>query len=177
MLRWLPAYSSAKLNTFNEAIRGFDGIKIKDNGFNTSPRYTYQHNKRIKIGYRGDIRYTVSAKDAKKMKSFLKNILLRKEKTLEISISSRRWDTNAASREKTKEHLYIKAIKWAKNYASSLHDETGDKCKLKLFNFISKHSYSPYRSVSFAAQEDGVPVAKKQKQNILINADIKFECK
>ncbi len=166
------------LDTFTKSVTNFKGVKVVQNGFNTAPQYSYKNNMRKKAGYRGSVNFDVSSEKKENLEAFINHINTIQNKNLDIYLSSKKWNIDSKTKEQTKQELSIEAIKWAKHYAETLSHKLDDRCKLKKVDFVKGVCTVPVKiAQGDTVTKKEIPLAKKEKRIISINAILKYECR
>ncbi len=162
-----------KLEEYKKYMDSLKNVNVKSNGFHTLPNYSYQNNKRLKVGYKGFSNYTVSSEKQKDLEVFIDK-LAKDKNTGEISLSSMQWSLSEKKREETIENLKIDAVKWAKKYEKTLSNELNGRCKLEEIDLIQNQRISIIRDSR--AMNSNLPFSKKEKKQIKLKAKLKYEC-
>ena len=171
-----------KLTDYSDFIKSFksQSVVVKGGNFNTYPNYIYQNNKRIKVGYRGEVRFQIESKDSNKLNNFISQLSAKNSlNDVDMSISSMSWRVTKKDKQQTKEKLRIEAIYWGKKYAKQLSNTLGEVCSVKKINFGNVNDSIP--PIVYARtgknSETSIPTPVKRKQIYNINANFVFECK
>jgi len=163
-----------KLENYKAYMDNLKNVSVKSNGFHTLSDYSYQNNKRIKIGYKGFSNYTISSEKQKYLEDFINKIAKDKNKG-EISLSSMQWSLSEDKKEQIIQKLKIDAVKWSKQYERTLSNELNTTCKLEEINLLQNRGISIMKASNTV--NGNLPFSKKEKKIIKIKSTLKYECK
>ena len=84
-----------EIEKFNDFMKNNKSITLKNGSFTLSPKYKYYENKQEFVGYVGSLRYTAESTDAKKLNSFMDELISIKDSTksedVKLNISNVSW--------------------------------------------------------------------------------------
>lgn len=165
-----------RLNDYSAFIKSYktQGFFISGGRFDTFPNYVYKHSQRVKVGYRGNMRFEIKSKNSKRLNNFISQLTAKNSlNDVDLSISSLDWKVSQNDIKKAKESLRLEAIHWAKEYAQKLSNDTNEQCFIKKIDFGSINYTQPV----YRGMVEEVPIPIKNKQKYKINANFVFECK
>jgi len=169
-----------KLAKYSNFISKYNAIKKEEGSYSVSPNYHYINNKRIKDGYRGSIYYKIFADNITNFNIFIEKLQNKKrDKNVNISISSVSWQLSPKQREGRVDNLRMRAIEWANSYAKRLSTKLKRECS------VTQISFSPIRyprpvtmaMPRVAMSKSDAPVPEQTTRNISIRPHIQLECK
>jgi predicted secreted protein len=167
----------AKLENLKNKVSQRKEVLAVEKGFQTSPLTFYKNSKKQQEGYKGSLRYRVSSSNEEALQSFIKNITPLEKEGVGIMLSSGVWQVSAKTKDDVKSELELSAIKWAKEKAKTLSESLDDRCKLEAVSFSQAHTLlHRYVQTSHLKTNAKSPLAKKEKFNVTINADLKYRC-
>ena len=167
-----------KLKNYNNFIKSFRKLKIKNGKFNTQPKYKMVDNKRIKSGYTGSIYYQIVSKNPKRLQRFISQLSAKSTMDdVDIYISSSVWRPSKKKLQMVKDNLTIQAIKWGKQYARELSRKVHNRCGVSKIDFDGSLFPSKPPLYKRANTLTLAPIPKKTNKELSVTVNYKFECK
>lgn len=177
---------NTEIEKFNDFMKNNKTITLKNGSFTLSPKYKYYNNKQEFIGYVGNLRYTAESTDAKKLNSFMDELISIKDKTksedVKLNISNVSWKMSDELQNKSYDELRLESITWLESYSKILSSKLSKICEIKTINvnesqngnIMYARSEMAYSSMAKTAA-DVAPV--NSEQNITINPNFTLECR
>ena len=175
-----------EIEKFNDFMKNNKSITLKNGSFTLSPKYKYYENKQEFVGYVGSLRYTAESTDAKKLNSFMDELISIKDSTksedVKLNISNVTWKISDELQNKSYDELRLESITWLESYSKILSTKLSKSCEIKTINVNESQngnimyaraemSYSSKAKIA----ADVAPV--NSEQNININPNFTLECK
>ena len=175
-----------EIEKFNDFMKNNKSITLKNGSFTLSPKYKYYDNKQEFVGYVGNLRYTAESTDAKKLNSFMDELISIKDSTksedVKLNISNVSWKISDELQNKSYDELRLESITWLESYSKTLSTKLSKSCEIKTINVNESQngnimyaraemSYSSKAKIA----ADVAPV--NSEQNININPNFTLECK
>ena len=175
-----------EIEKFNDFMKNNKSITLKNGSFTLSPKYKYYDNKQEFVGYVGNLRYTAESTDAKKLNSFMDELISIKDSTksedVKLNISNVSWKISDELQNKSYDELRLESITWLESYSKILSTKLSKSCEIKTINVNESQngnimyaraemSYSSKAKIA----ADVAPV--NSEQNININPNFTLECK
>ena len=175
-----------EIEKFNDFMKNNKSITLKNGSFTLSPKYKYYDNKQEFVGYVGNLRYTAESTDAKKLNTFMDELISIREKTksedVKLNISNVSWKISDELQNKSYDELRLGSIIWLDSYAKTLSGKLSKSCEIKTINVNeSQNGNIMYARAEMAYSSkakiaaDVAPV--NSEQNININPNFTLECK
>lgn len=168
-----------KLTSFSTYISGYKDIGKKGGNYSIHPEYRYENNQRYKNGYRGNMNYQISSKQADDVNTFIANLHdKKKDFDVDISLSSVSWQLSPEQKEGKLDALRLKAIIWINTYAKTLSTQLNSECKVSKISLNqARFDYpQPMRMESKSLVNDAAPTPEQDTQKITINPHFELEC-
>lgn len=177
---------NSEIEKFNDFIKTNNEVKIKNGSYTLSPKYKYHNNKQEFVGYVGSLRYTAESKNAKKINSFMDELISIKNRIksddIKLDISNVSWNISEELQNKSFDDLRFESIVWIENYSVELSTKLSKRCELKRININDSHGINPMyarNEMAFSSMSKSVadvaPVSSEQ--NIIINPNFLLECR
>lgn len=171
------------IEKFNDYIKDNNLIEKTHGNFTLSPKYNYFKNTQKFIGYVGNLKYTIKAKNASNLNKFISD-LIELEKRLDknnvkLRISNVSWITSTNLYDNSLDTLRIDAMTWIEKYADSLKDILEKDCTVKSIN-INKSNNQFIRATqmeSFSSKRVSNVAPVNSNQEIKIESNFVLECK
>ena len=175
-----------EIEKFNDFMKNNKSITLKNGSFTLSPKYKYYDNKQEFVGYVGNLRYTAESTDAKKLNSFMDELISIKDSTksedVKLNISNVSWKISDELQNKSYDELRLESITWLESYSKILSTKLSKSCEIKTINVNESQngnimyaraemSYSSKAKIA----ADVAPI--NSEQNININPNFTLECK
>ena len=175
-----------EIEKFNDFMKNNKSITLKNGSFTLSPKYKYYENKQEFVGYVGSLRYTAESTDAKKLNSFMDELISIKDSTksedVKLNISNVSWKISDELQNKSYDELRLESITWLESYSKTLSTKLSKSCEIKTINVNESQngnimyaraemSYSSKAKIA----TDVAPI--NSEQNININPNFTLECK
>ena len=175
-----------EIEKFNDFMKNNKSITLKNGSFTLSPKYKYYENKQEFVGYVGSLRYTAESTDAKKLNSFMDELISikdsRKSEDVKLNISNVSWKISDELQNKSYDELRLESITWLESYSKTLSTKLSKSCEIKTINVNESQngnimyaraemSYSSKAKIA----ADVAPI--NSEQNININPNFTLECK
>ena len=175
-----------EIEKFNDFMKNNKSITLKNGSFTLSPKYKYYDNKQEFVGYVGNLRYTAESTDAKKLNSFMDELISIKDSTksedVKLNISNVSWKISDELQNKSYDELRLESITWLESYSKTLSTKLSKSCEIKTINVNESQngnimyaraemSYSSKAKIA----ADVAPI--NSEQNININPNFTLECK
>ena len=175
-----------EIEKFNDFMKNNKSITLKNGSFTLSPKYKYYENKQEFVGYVGSLRYTAESTDAKKLNSFMDELISIKDSTksedVKLNISNVTWKISDELQNKSYDELRLESITWLESYSKILSTKLSKSCEIKTINVNESQngnimyaraemSYSSKAKIA----ADVAPI--NSEQNININPNFTLECK
>ena len=175
-----------EIEKFNDFMKNNKSITLKNGSFTLSPKYKYYENKQEFVGYVGSLRYTAESTDAKKLNSFMDELISIKDSTksedVKLNISNVSWKISDELQNKSYDELRLESITWLESYSKTLSTKLSKSCEIKTINVNESQngnimyaraemSYSSKAKIA----ADVAPI--NSEQNININPNFTLECK
>ena len=175
-----------EIEKFNDFMKNNKSITLKNGSFTLSPKYKYYENKQEFVGYVGSLRYTAESTDAKKLNSFMDELISIKDSTksedVKLNISNVSWKISDELQNKSYDELRLESITWLESYSKILSTKLSKSCEIKTINVNESQngnimyaraemSYSSKAKIA----ADVAPI--NSEQNININPNFTLECK
>ena len=175
-----------EIEKFNDFMKNNKSITLKNGSFTLSPKYKYYDNKQEFVGYVGNLRYTAESTDAKKLNSFMDELISIKDSTksedVKLNISNVSWKISDELQNKSYDELRLESITWLESYSKTLSTKLSKSCEIKTINVNeSQNGNIMYARAEMAysskakTASDVAPV--NSEQNININPNFTLECK
>ena len=175
-----------EIEKFNDFMKNNKSITLKNGSFTLSPKYKYYDNKQEFVGYVGNLRYTAESTDAKKLNSFMDELISIKDSTksedVKLNISNVSWKISDELQNKSYDELRLESITWLESYSKTLSTKLSKSCEIKTINVNeSQNGNIMYARAEMAYSSkakiaaDVAPV--NSEQNININPNFTLECK
>ena len=175
-----------EIEKFNDFMKNNKSITLKNGSFTLSPKYKYYDNKQEFVGYVGNLRYTAESTDAKKLNSFMDELISIKDSTksedVKLNISNVSWKISDELQNKSYDELRLESITWLESYSKILSTKLSKSCEIKTINVNeSQNGNIMYARAEMAYSSkaktaaDVAPV--NSEQNININPNFTLECK
>ena len=175
-----------EIEKFNDFMKNNKSITLKNGSFTLSPKYKYYENKQEFVGYVGSLRYTAESTDAKKLNSFMDELISIKDSTksedVKLNISNVSWKISDELQNKSYDELRLESITWLESYSKTLSTKLSKSCEIKTINVNeSQNGNIMYARAEMAYSSkakvaaDGAPI--NSEQNININPNFTLECK
>ena len=175
-----------EIEKFNDFMKNNKSITLKNGSFTLSPKYKYYENKQEFVGYVGSLRYTAESTDAKKLNSFMDELISIKDSTksedVKLNISNVSWKISDELQNKSYDELRLESITWLESYSKTLSTKLSKSCEIKTINVNeSQNGNIMYARAEMAYSSkaktaaDVAPV--NSEQNININPNFTLECK
>lgn len=175
-----------EIEKFNDFIKENKNIILKDGSFTLSPKYKYFNNKQEFVGYVGNLRYTAESGNAKKLNTFMDQLISIKDKIksddVKLNISNVSWKISDELQNKSYDDLRLVSILWIESYSNSLSTKLSKKCEVSKINvnelsggnIVYARSEMAYSSMSKTVA-DVAPI--NSEKNIIVNPNFVLECK
>ena len=175
-----------EIEKFNDFMKNNKSITLKNGSFTLSPKYKYYENKQEFVGYVGSLRYTAESTDAKKLNSFMDELISIKDSTksedVKLNISNVTWKISDELQNKSYDELRLESITWLESYSKILSTKLSKSCEIKTINVNeSQNGNIMYARAEMAytskakVAADVAPI--NSEQNININPNFTLECK
>ena len=175
-----------EIEKFNDFMKNNKSITLKNGSFTLSPKYKYYENKQEFVGYVGSLRYTAESTDAKKLNSFMDELISIKDSTksedVKLNISNVSWKISDELQNKSYDELRLESITWLESYSKTLSTKLSKSCEIKTINVNeSQNGNITYARAEMAYSSkakvaaDVAPI--NSEQNININPNFTLECK
>lgn len=175
-----------EIEKFNDFMKNNKSITLKNGSFTLSPKYKYYDNKQEFTGYVGSLRYTAESTDAKKLNSFMDELISIKDSTksedVKLNISNVSWKISDELQNKSYDELRLESITWLESYSKTLSAKLSKSCEIKTINVNeSQNGNIMYARTEIAYSTkakiaaDVAPI--NSEQNININPNFTLECK
>lgn len=175
-----------EIEKFNDFVKNNKSVTLKNGSFTLSPKYKYYDNKQEFVGYVGNLRYTAESTDAKKLNTFMDELISIREKTksedVKLNISNVSWKISDELQNKSYDELRLESITWLESYSKTLSTKLSKSCEIKTINVNeSQNGNIMYARAEMAYSTkakmaaDVAPV--NSEQNININPNFTLECK
>ncbi|WP_368028821.1 SIMPL domain-containing protein [Arcobacter sp. s6] len=175
-----------EIEKFNDFMKNNKSITLKNGSFTLSPKYKYYDNKQEFTGYVGSLRYTAESTDAKKLNSFMDELISIKDSTksedVKLNISNVSWKISDELQNKSYDELRLESITWLESYSKTLSAKLSKSCEIKTINVNeSQNGNIMYARAEIAYSTkakiaaDVAPI--NSEQNININPNFTLECK
>ena len=175
-----------EIEKFNDFMKNNKSITLKNGSFTLSPKYKYYENKQEFVGYVGSLRYTAESTDAKKLNSFMDELISIKDSTksedVKLNISNVSWKISDELQNKSYDELRLESITWLESYSKTLSTKLSKSCEIKTINVNeSQNGNIMYARAEMAytskakVAADVAPI--NSEQNININPNFTLECK
>lgn len=166
---------------FEKAIEESKSQTTCTNGsYRISPNYSYSEQKRVFLGYRGDIQFECKFKDTKNLDfviSKLDSAASQKDK-VKLTINPIKWTVDEQTHKEADKELELKALHFAKEYRDFLSGVYLGECKIKEVSLNSTNYFTNqervYAMAEVAKSQTTPPI--KNTHTIKYNASYKFEC-
>ena len=161
-------------------------ITLKNGSFTLSPKYKYYENKQEFVGYVGSLRYTAESTDAKKLNSFMDELISIKDSTksedVKLNISNVSWKISDELQNKSYDELRLESITWLESYSKTLSTKLSKSCEIKTINVNESQNGNIMYARAEMAYSSKAKVAAdvapiNSEQNININPNFTLECK
>jgi uncharacterized protein YggE len=175
-----------EIEKFNDFMKNNKSITLKNGSFTLSPKYKYYENKQEFVGYVGSLRYTAESTDAKKLNSFMDELISIKDSTksedVKLNISNVSWKISDELQNKSYDELRLESITWLESYSKTLSTKLSKYCEIKTINVNeSQNGNIMYARAEMAYSSKAKVVADvapvNSEQNININPNFTLECK
>lgn len=171
------------IEKFNEYIKNNSLIEKTHGNFTLSPKYNYFKNTQKFIGYVGNLKYTIKAKNASNLNKFIDDLIELENKfdraNVKLRISNVSWITSSELYDNSVDSLRIDAMTWIERYASSLKNILSKDCIVKSIN-INKSNNQFLRATqmeSFSSKRVSNVAPVNSNQEIKIEPNFLLECK
>ena len=175
-----------EIEKFNDFMKNNKSITLKNGSFTLSPKYKYYENKQEFVGYVGSLRYTAEATDAKKLNSFMDELISIKDSTksedVKLNISNVSWKISDELQNKSYDELRLESITWLESYSKTLSTKLSKSCEIKTINVNESQNGNIMYARAEMAYSSKAKVAAdvapiNSEQNININPNFTLECK
>ena len=169
-----------KLAKYSDFVSKYDAVKKEGGDYSVSPKYHYANNKRVKDGYKGDIYYKIFADNIGDFNNFIEKLQDKKrDKNVNISISSVSWQLSPKQRESRVDNLRMRAIVWANNYAKRLSSKLEKECSVTQISFSAIHYPRPVTVATpmVVMSRSSAPAPEQTTRDITIRPHFQLECK
>lgn len=175
-----------EIEKFNDFMKKYKNIDIKNGSFTLSPKYKHYENKQEFAGYIGSLRYSAESKSAKELNSFMDELISLREsiksEDVKLNISNVSWKIGEELQNKSYDDLRLESITWIESYSKSLSNEVSKKCEVTKIN-ISEVTDA---NVPYIMADVAYPSMSKRsmdvspmnsEQNITITPNFVLDCK
>ena len=175
-----------EIEKFNDFMKNNKSITLKNGSFTLSPKYKYYENKQEFVGYVGSLRYTAESTDAKKLNSFMDELISIKDSTksedVKLNISNVSWKISDELQNKSYDELRLESITWLESYSKTLSTKLSKACEIKTINVNESQNGNIMYARAEMAYSSKAKVAAdvapiNSEQNININPNFTLECK
>ena len=175
-----------EIEKFNDFMKNNKSITLKNGSFTLSPKYKYYENKQEFVGYVGSLRYTAESTDAKKLNSFMDELISIKDSTksedVKLNISNVSWKISDELQNKSYDELRLESITWLESYSKTLSTKLSKSCEIKTINVNESQNGNIMYARAEMAYSSKAKVAADvapiiSEQNININPNFTLECK
>ena len=175
-----------EIEKFNDFMKNNKSITLKNGSFTLSPKYKYYENKQEFVGYVGSLRYTAESTDAKKLNSFMDELISIKDSTksedVKLNISNVSWKISDELQNKSYDELRLESITWLESYSKTLSTKLSKSCEIKTINVNESQNGNIMYARAEMAYSSKAKVAAdvapiNSEQNININPNFILECK
>ena len=175
-----------EIEKFNDFMKNNKSITLKNGSFTLSPKYKYYENKQEFVGYVGSLRYTAESTDAKKLNSFMDELISIKDSTksedVKLNISNVSWKISDELQNKSYDELRLESITWLESYSKTLSTKLSKSCEIKTINVNESQNGNIMYARAEMAYSSKAKVAAdvapiNSEQNININPNFTLECK
>ena len=175
-----------EIEKFNTFLKNNKSITLKNGSFTLSPKYKYYENKQEFVGYVGSLRYTAESTDAKKLNSFMDELISIKDSTksedVKLNISNVSWKISDELQNKSYDELRLESITWLESYSKTLSTKLSKSCEIKTINVNESQNGNIMYARAEMAYSSKAKVAAdvapiNSEQNININPNFTLECK
>lgn len=175
-----------EIEKFNDFMKNNKSITLKNGSFTLSPKYKYYENKQEFVGYVGSLRYTAESTDAKKLNSFMDELISIKDSTksedVKLNISNVSWKISDELQNKSYDELRLESITWLESYSKTLSTKLSKSCEIKTINVNESQNGNIMYARAEMAYSSKAKVAAdvapiNSEQNININPNLTLECK
>ena len=175
-----------EIEKFNDFMKNNKSITLKNGSFTLSPKYKYYDNKQEFVGYVGNLRYTAESTDAKKLNSFMDELISIKDSTksedVKLNISNVSWKISDELQNKSYDELRLESITWLESYSKTLSTKLSKSCEIKTINVNESQNGNIMYARAEMAYSSKAKVAAdvapiNSEQNININPNFTLECK
>ena len=175
-----------EIEKFNDFMKNNKSITLKNGSFTLSPKYKYYDNKQEFVGYVGNLRYTAESTDAKKLNSFMDELISIKDSTksedVKLNISNVSWKISDELQNKSYDELRLESITWLESYSKILSTKLSKSCEIKTINVNESQNGNIMYARAEMAYSSKAKVAAdvapiNSEQNININPNFTLECK
>ncbi|QKE27369.1 SIMPL domain-containing protein [Arcobacter acticola] len=175
-----------EIEKFNDFMKNNKSITLKNGSFTLSPKYKYYENKQEFVGYVGSLRYTAESTDAKKLNSFMDELISIKDSTksedVKLNISNVSWKISDELQNKSYDELRLESITWLESYSKTLSTKLSKSCEIKTINVNESQNENIMYARAEMAYSSKAKVAAdvapiNSEQNININPNFTLECK
>ena len=175
-----------EIEKFNDFMKNNKSITLKNGSFTLSPKYKYYENKQEFVGYVGSLRYTAESTDAKKLNSFMDELISIKDSTksedVKLNISNVSWKISDELQNKSYDELRLESITWLESYSKTLSTKLSKSCEIKTINVNESQNGNIMYARAEMAYSSKAKVAAdvapiNSEQNININPSFTLECK
>ena len=175
-----------EIEKFNDFMKNNKSITLKNGSFTLSPKYKYYENKQEFVGYVGSLRYTAESTDAKKLNSFMDELISIKDSTksedVKLNISNVSWKISDELQNKSYDELRLESITWLESYSKTLSTKLSKSCEIKTINVNESQNGNIMYARAEMAYSSKAKVAAdvapiNSEQNININPNYTLECK
>ena len=182
----IKAVNNSEIEKFNDFMKNNKSITLKNGSFTLSPKYKYYENKQEFVGYVGSLRYTAESTDAKKLNSFMDELISIKDSTksedVKLNISNVSWKISDELQNKSYDELRLESITWLESYSKTLSTKLSKSCEIKTINVNESQNGNIMYARAEMAYSSKAKVAAdvapiNSEQNININPNFTLECK
>ena len=175
-----------EIEKFNDFMKNNKSITLKNGSFTLSPKYKYYENKQEFVGYVGSLRYTAESTDAKKLNSFMDELISIKDSTksedVKLNISNVSWKISDELQNKSYDELRLESITWLESYSKKIYIKLSKSCEIKTINVNESQNGNIMYARAEMAYSSKAKVAAdvapiNSEQNININPNFTLECK
>ena len=197
IISYISVYSKHKhqknalnnLSKYKSLMKKNKDIKKLNIKQNTYPEYRYEknYNRRVLVGYKATLSYTISAYDPTKISEYIEDLLKIKKynENIQVTFSNLTYRVSKKKKEEIEDALRLEAIVWGKDYAMDLSAKVGQKCEATNI-VINPNSYARGMQNIYETFDESdmairskidVSVPTPSDTSISIYSLFKFECK
>ncbi len=168
---------------FNDYIKSNKLIEKTQGNFTLSPKYHYFKNTQKFLGYVGNLKYTIKAKNASNLNKFISDLIELEKKldknNVKLRISNVSWITSTKLYDNSLDTLRIDAMRWIEKYSKSLRMVLSKDCTVKSINInkSNNHFIRATQMESFSSKRVSNVAPVNSNQEIKIEPNFILECK